>query len=234
MIAKIHRIPLGIGNSYIVKEQGTIMIDSGEPKKCKAFLKGLSKAAIAPEEIQLMILTHGHYDHIGSAAEIKALTGAKVALHKNEKHWLEEGLKPFPPGATTWGKIFAKITCWTMVPFVHIRPTKVDIVLGEEELALNEYGISGKIVYTPGHSSGSVSILLDSGDAFVGDMAMNMFPLRLSPGTAIYAEDQKLMFSNWQILLDQNVKTIYPAHGKPFPADIIREELAQKVQGVAV
>ena len=71
----------------------------------------------------------------------------------------------------------------------------MDIVLENEAFSLEEYGISGKVVYTPGHSSGSISVLLDTGEAFVGDMAMNKFPLRLSPGMPIYAE-------NWQVLVD--------------------------------
>ena len=68
--------------------------------------------------------------------------------------------------------------------------------------------------------------LLYSGEAFVGDLAMNMVPLRFSPGTAIWAEDQKVMFNSWQMLLDRGIKTVYPAHGKPFSADVIRAELA--------
>jgi len=227
MGAIIHKIPLGFDNVYVLKDNGVVMIDSGDPKKGKTFLKELEKVGINPNEIQLIILTHGHWDHIGSAAEIKKLTGAKVVLHQNEKHWLEESLKPMPPGITTWGKISTKLFSWTIVPFVHIEPTKIDIVLQEETFALEEYGISGKIVYTPGHSSGSVSVLLDSGEAFVGDMAMNKFPLCLSPGMPIYAENLQLLIKSWQTLLDEGVKTVYPAHGDPFSADIMRNELAK-------
>jgi glyoxylase-like metal-dependent hydrolase (beta-lactamase superfamily II) len=227
MGASIYTIPLGFDNTYVVKDKGVIMIDSGEPKKGKTFLKDLEKAAINPDEIQLIILTHGHWDHIGSAAEIKKLTGANVVLHQNEKHWLEGSLKPMPPGVTTWGKISTKLFSWIIVPFVHIESTKIDIVLQDETFSLVEYGISGKIVYTPGHSSGSVSVLLDSGEAFVGDMAMNKFPLRLSPGMPIYAENLQMLIASWQTLLEEGVKTVYPAHGDSFSADIIREELAK-------
>ena len=225
--ATIHTIPLGIDNVYVVKDKGAVIIDSGAPKKGKAFKKALENIGIKPEEIQLIILTHGHWDHIGSTAEIKEITGAKVVMHKNEKHWLEESLNPMPPGVTTWGKISIKLFSWTIVPLVHIEPTKIDIVLQDETFSLVEYGISGKIVYTPGHSSGSVSVLLDSGEAFVGDMAMNKFPLRFSPGMPIYAENLPMLFDSWQTLLDEGVKTVFPAHGDPFSADIIRKELAK-------
>jgi hydroxyacylglutathione hydrolase len=226
MGATIHTIPLGIDNVYVVKDKGAVIIDSGAPKKGKTFNKALEKVGIKPEEIQLIILTHGHWDHIGSTAEIKEMTGAKVVMHKNEKHWLEESLKPMPPGVTPWGKISTKLFSWTIVPFVHVQPTEVDIVLENEEFSLEEYGISGKVIYTPGHSSGSVSVLLDTGEVFVGDMAMNKFPLRLSPGMPIYAENWQVLINSWHTLLNQGVKLIYPSHGGPFSADIIRKELA--------
>jgi glyoxylase-like metal-dependent hydrolase (beta-lactamase superfamily II) len=227
----IHTIPLGLDNVYVVKDRGSIIIDGGTPKKGKAFLKCLGEVEIKPEEIQLIILTHGHWDHVGSTAEIKEMTGAKVVMHKNEKRWLEESLKPTPPGVTAWGKISTKLFSWAIVRFVHIQSTKVDIVLEDDEFSLEEYGVSGKIVYAPGHSSGSVSILLETGEAFVGDMAMNKFLLRLSPGLPIYAEDWSKLIESWKMLLNRGIKTVYPAHGEPFSVDIIRKAIAGHIEG---
>lgn len=230
MGSTIHTIPLGFDQAYIIKDQGAIMIDSGEPKKGKAFLKGLKEVSIKPEEIQLIVLTHGHWDHIGSAAEIKEITGAKVVMHKNEKRWLEESLKPMPPGVTTWGSILDKLVTWFIIPFKHIRATKVDIVLNDKEFSLNDYGIEGKVIHTPGHSSGSVSILLNTGEAFVGDLAMNKLPLRLRPGLPIFAEDWPKVIESWQKLLDLGVKIVYPAHGEPFSVYIIEDELSKGIR----
>ena len=224
MGTNIHTIPMGFDHGYIVQEQGTIMIDGGAPKQAKSFSKALENASIKPEEIKLIVLTHGHWDHIGSAKEIREITGAKIAMHHREKHWLENSLKPMPPGATTWGHIFGSIIK-VFLPLIRIPAAHVDVVLGDEEFSLADYGIRGKVVYTPGHSSGSVSVLLETGDAFVGDMAMNKFPLRLSPGLPIFAEDWEQLMRSWKRLLDQGAKTIYPSHGEPFPADIIREAL---------
>jgi hydroxyacylglutathione hydrolase len=143
-------------------------------------------------------------------------------MHAREKDWLEKSLKPLPPGVTLWGKIFTKIMA-VFMPFVHIPATNVDVILGDEEFPLNEFGISGKIIFTPGHSPGSVSLLLDTGEAFVGDLAMNAFPLRLSPGLPIFAEDLHKVRDSWELLLDRGAKTIYPAHGNSFSAEIIRD-----------
>jgi glyoxylase-like metal-dependent hydrolase (beta-lactamase superfamily II) len=78
---------------------------------------------------------------------------------------------------------------------------------------------------TPGHSPGSVSVLLESGEAFVGDLAMNRFPLRLTPGFPIFADDPEQVVQSWRRLLQRDIRTIFPAHGKPFPADVMRAAL---------
>ncbi len=220
----IYPVPLGVDKAYIIQGEGVVMIDGGAPKKAKAFLKAIKKTLIKPEDIKLLILTHGHWDHIASAKDIKEITGAKIAMHKRETDWLEKSLKPLPPGVTLWGKIFAKIMAMFM-PLVHISATKVDIILGDEEFSLAEFGIAGKVISTPGHSSGSVSIVLDTGDAFVGDLAMNAFPMRLSPSLPIFAEDLQKVKDSWKLILDYGVKMIYPAHGNPFSSEIMRKVL---------
>ena len=220
----IHKIPLGVDNCYVLKEEGTIMIDSGTPKKGKRFIKSLKKLSINPKDIKLIIITHGHWDHIGSAKEIKEITGAKIAMHQLEKDCLEKSLKLVPPAVNRWGHIFSWIMSRFM-PLVHIPSTDVDIILGDENFSLAEFGIHGKVIHTPGHSSGSVSVLLETGDAFVGDLAMNGFPLRLGPGLPIFADDIQKVKESWKMLLDRGAKMIYPAHGNPFSAEIIRKVL---------
>jgi len=226
MDVNIHAIPLGIGQCYIVQDQGIVAIDCGEPKKAKQFVKGMEAASIKPEDVKLIIVTHGHFDHIGSAAEIKEITGAPIAMHQREKEWLEKGLKPTPPGVTAWGRILAWLIRMLWLPFVHIDSTGVDVVLGDEPHSLVQYGIAGKVLHTPGHSPGSVSVVLDSGEAFVGDLAMNKFPLRFGPGLPIFAEDWPQVEESWKLLLEQGVKTIYPGHGGLFSIEMIQKALS--------
>jgi glyoxylase-like metal-dependent hydrolase (beta-lactamase superfamily II) len=147
--------------------------------------------------VQLIVITHGHWDHVGSAGELKAITGAKLAMHRREVHWLEQSLTPLPPGVTLWGRVFISLHK-KLMPLINIPPAKIDVSIGDDGLLLSDYGIPGRVLHTPGHSSGSVSVLLDTGEAFVGDLAMNRFPLRLSPGLPIFAEDQAAVVESWR------------------------------------
>jgi glyoxylase-like metal-dependent hydrolase (beta-lactamase superfamily II) len=171
------------------------------------------------------MITHGHWDHIGSAKQIKEVTGAKIAMHEREAHWLENSVTLHPPGVTVWGRVLENIVKM-FIPFVHIPATKVDLKLGNEGMSLSDYGIPGRVIYTPGHSSGSISVLLESGEAFVGDLAMNKLPLRFTPGLPIFADDVSLVKESWIRLLNLGARTIYPAHGKPFPAEVIKKALS--------
>src|SRR5512139_1974663 len=220
MEVNIYPIKLGFDHCYIIRGEKTVLIDGGSPNQVNQFKKGLVRLSIEPEEIELIIITHGHWDHIASAKEIKTITGAKIIMHKAEKEWLEKGLKRMPPGISNWGHIMERLITM-FLPLVRIRATTVDITIGDEGLPLDAYGIPGRIIHTPGHSYGSVSVLLETGEALVGDMAMNGLPMRLGPGLPIFAEDLVRLKQSWRLLLDQGVKTIYPAHGEPFSADII-------------
>ena len=221
MAVNIYPIPLGVTQCYVIQDKSAVMIDAGAPKKSTQFLKTIEHHGISPNDIKLIIPTHGHWDHIGSAKDIKQITGARIAMHHQEKEWLEKAQKHIPPAVTPWGHIIAK-TLGGLLPLIHFPAAKVDIIIEDEGFSLTEFGIPGKIIYTPGHSPGSVSVLLETGDAFVGDLAMSSFPLHLSPGLPIFADDIKEVKNSLRLLLDKGATTIYPAHGKSFSAELIR------------
>jgi len=221
----IFPIHMGLDTVYAVKGDGVIVIDGGDPHRLKNFKKGIAEASISPEEVRLILLTHGHWDHIGSTQDIKDFTGARTLIHKSDVHFLEDDKTSQPPGLTSWGKILIGLMKLAS-PFIKPPTFEVDIVVGDEDISLAEYGVPGKVIHTPGHSWGSVSVLLEGGEVFVGDLAMNTFPMRLSPGLPIFGDDIQLVKESWRKLLALGAKTVYPAHGKPFSADVMREAIA--------
>jgi len=201
------------------------MIDGGVPNKINVFRKAISRLPINPRDIQLLIITHGHFDHVGSAKDIREMTGAPVAVHLADKKMVENKKLAMPSAASAWGSVMYTLFK-PIVPFVSSFPAvKVDEVLGDESFSLSQYGIQGHILHTPGHTPGSVSVLLDTGDAFVGCMAHNNPPFRLTPGFPIFAEDMEQLKESWRFLLSHRITTIYPGHGKPFSADVMRKIL---------
>ena len=151
------------------------------------------------------------------------MTRAKVVVHKNEKNMLEKGQLKVPPGVTRWGKIMG-VLLKGIGRKISTEPNKVDIVMEEEDFSLEEFGIPGKIIFTPGHSLGSISVVLESGEAFVGDTAMNSFPLTIGPNLPIFAEDLSALRNSWRKLIDKGAKKIYPGHGKPFDIEKLTEK----------
>jgi len=224
MKTEIHQLSLGACNCYLIKEDGLILIDGGSPNQGKRFLKELRSLSLEPKDISLLILTHGHWDHFGSANEIKELSGCKLAINQHEKDWVEQALKPLPPGTTLWGKILGTMMKISM-PFVKLPRASVDLVLEDNEFPLESYGIRGNVLYTPGHSSGSMTVLLDTGEAFVGDLAMSGFPKLIGKGMPIFAEDVQAVKASWHLILNRGARWIYPAHGRPFKADVLKNQL---------
>jgi hydroxyacylglutathione hydrolase len=225
MSTQIYPVRFGINRCYLIREEGVIMIDGGPPKKLKAFQKFIGGIPIRPEDIRLIVLTHGDFDHVGSAGEIRSLTGAKIAIHENDRETFEKALHHFPTGTTAWGHSLRFILNPVTTVLFKFPGEKADIVLDNSDYPLHDFGINGRIVYTPGHTSGSVSVLLESGDAFVGCLAHNNLPFRLKPGLPIFADDIEEVKRNWKRVIERGAKTIYPAHGDPFPVEIIKKIL---------
>ena len=221
---KIHTIKVGVDNCYLIGENNQILVDGGMPGKFSDFTKGLKKLKVEPDDIKLIVITHSHWDHIGCAKAIKDITGAKILVHESEESHLANGTILMPPAVTRWGKIFAAFLK-KLTKNLSLEPCTADIVHHGKNFSLEEFDIEGEIIFTPGHSHGSLSVVLNSGEAFVGDMAMNGLPLTISPSLPIFAEDLDQLRESWKKLFSENIKKIFPAHGKPFSAEIMRQKL---------
>jgi glyoxylase-like metal-dependent hydrolase (beta-lactamase superfamily II) len=224
MKLEIFRVKLGLNSCYLIRGKDVVMIDGGMPKKLKVFKRVLTRLDINPSDIKLIVLTHSHFDHSGSAREIREFTGAKIAIHESERTYLEDGGMIIPKGVNIYGKI-TKPWLFAIFKKISFPKFKPDILITDEPYSLKTYGIDGNIIHTPGHTFGSISVIIDSGEAFVGCMAHNGFPFRIRPGLPIYAQDIEEIKKCWKVLIDGGVKMIYPGHGKPFTVEIMKRSL---------
>ena len=223
MTAAIYTIRLGFDQCYVVRGDGVIVIDAGQPGKAADFASELAGAGIDAKDVRLIVLTHGHWDHIGSAMEIRELSGAPLAMHRAEAVAVREAPIPLSPGVTRWGRTL-NVLQRPVLRWVNEPPVEVDLELDDDGMSLEGYGIKGRIIHTPGRSAGSVSVLLDSREAFVGDLAMNRLPLRLSPRLPIFASDIPAVINSWKILLALGASAVYPVHGAPVCSRRVRPQ----------
>ena len=175
MSVTAHAIPLGVTRCYLLvgRDGRAILVDGGAPGGERAFRQGLARVKIEPEQIGLLLLTHGHWDHFGTAATIREITGAKVAIHHAEAQRVEGALKMMPAATTLWGRLFGTIIAGLM-RVAKLPPCPVDLQVGDDGLDLSPFGIAGRAIHTPGHSPGSLTVLVDGGDAYVGGAAVGV------------------------------------------------------------
>ena len=103
--------PLRMGhtNAYLIETtKGTILVDAGMGRKQKVIVDELKRLGIGPKELLLVIITHVHYDHVGSLASIRELTEAEILVHAAEKKYLETAENLFPDGTRRFTKFLAR------------------------------------------------------------------------------------------------------------------------------
>ena len=214
MLQEIHRICAGI-NCYLIRgREGFALIDTGPAMARRRLLRGLERTGCGEEDLRLIVLTHGDVDHIGSAVQLREMFGAQIAAHQIEARALEsagrQSNRKEKPDLTPW---FFKALMPLGRLFGGVDPLALDLIL-EDEQSLSPFGIDATVLHLPGHSGGSIGVLTEDGDLFCGDLFWNMRRPRLHP----LIDDLEDARASIQKLRGLPIKTIHPAHGKPFPA----------------
>jgi hydroxyacylglutathione hydrolase len=182
--------------AYLIYGKKICLIDSGIAPARDMIFNYLQKTDHDPGEISLLALTHSHADHIGLSAEIKKVSGCKVAAHRGEKDWIEDIEKQFRERPTPTFRSYVQSS------------TEVDWVVRDGEVLDLGDGESLKVIHTPGHSPGSISFVystdgaLFSGDAIpaVGGVPIyaDVFVTLQSIRKLKAVQGLKALFSSWQ------------------------------------
>ena len=223
----LQKIALAQSNCYLLNAaEGYLLIDCGSRSDERLFLSKLHRMGLSPQSIRYLLLTHHHSDHCGllpfflsENPQIRIIMSDACAAH------LETG-RNFHPDAER----YANKTLGFAIRLYALADGKLedfftpyfrragDVILSDQDDVPPDFaGIPGRFIHTPGHTSGSVSLIVGE-DAFVGDAARNLLRFAGAPYEPILIHDQKACYDSWRKLLATGVKRIHPGHGKSFPA----------------
>ena len=207
---KLHRIFLINVSAFLLYRPGeAILVDCGTEGSELKILEVMDRLGLQPTDLKLLILTHAHYDHAGSARRLKEITACRIMIHKSEASRLKAGITPIPAG-TRWkakivvsvGRIFAKA-------LMKYPPATPDLLV-EDSLSLLDFGFPGEVLHVPGHSHGSLLVLMKRGEMLAGDTLFGVPGKRIFPP---FAEDLPALLKSWKRISEMDVHTFYPAHG---------------------
>ena len=204
---KVERIKCGNGNCYIISNgENAILVDTHMEKHRNNILN-----ACKPYKMRLLILTHGHIDHVQNAAFLSKELDIPIAIHKADMGLLSDNMSQSLTAETFLGKIV--LTVSEKGAFKEKIPEFVPTVFLSEGNRLDDYGISAEILSVPGHTDGSIAIDVDKKYLIVGDALMNMF----YPTVSMLYHDKQTMLKSAERISGLKDRTIFFGHGKPVP-----------------
>lgn len=225
-MTRVIPVPMGTVTAYIIKGEKTILVDTGYKGSENKILNKMYQESINPEDVSMILLTHGHNDHFGSAKSLKDKFGAPVAIHKLDADNIRKGdngvLKPI--------SIFGKL----ITPFMKVmiksknKGFEPDIIL-QDDFSLEPYGIDGKVISTPGHTNGSVSVALNNGEIIIGDLMMSFF-IKQRPGFPVWANDIDEVKRSINRVVKLSPKVIYASHGGPFMLESVVKKFSSHIE----
>lgn len=176
-------------NYYVIADSGPkLLVDVGWPGTLPKLQHACKRTSIQLADLKYFLITHYHPDHAGLAQELKR-TGIKLIVMETQVSAI--------PTLRNYMK--------SDNHYVEIDLTdNVVLHLADSRSFLAKIGIRGEIISTPGHSEDSVTLILDDGAAFTGDLP--------HPSTLVEG-DTNTAQTSWESIQSFNVKTVYPGHG---------------------
>jgi len=176
VIKGVHVVPMGAANAFLIEsDDGLTLIDAGFPGKEAAVFGVIRELGRSRDQLNHLIFTHGHPDHIGSAAAIVRETGARTYMHPLDIPIAESG-GPFRPMRPAPGLLRQLLCRLFFDPDERLAPVAIDAPLTAGDILPIAGGI--EVIHTPGHCAGQVALLWRPGRMlFVGDVCTNVMGL---------------------------------------------------------
>lgn len=204
-MAEIKRIRCGSVNIYLIEEHGrAILVDTGRNGSEEKILAQCRKT-----KVELILLTHGHVDHVQNTAYLKKALGVPVALHMQDLDLIQDNAAEPLHYQGFLGMVVAEVS-EKSYESDRIPEFFPEFFLKEGD-RLKDYGINARIMELPGHTKGSIGIDIDGKSVIVGDALMNMF----YPGLSMVYWDRGEMIKSAEKISALGARKVYFGHGSP-------------------
>ncbi len=220
--AAISIIKDGRNNVYLISgENINVLIDTGRSSPdFPALRKTIEGLMIKPGKITHLIITHSHYDHCMNAKAIKDLENCEIILSRHEAVFANAGFTPLPGGTRFISNLITRLGKALGPKRFSYQPFSADI-LADDHLILTDGDLQLEIIETPGHTRGSISIIIDSEIALIGDAMFGVFKNSVMPP---FAEDPKELVKSWGKLLKTGCDKFLPGHGNEVSRELLQRE----------
>lgn len=220
----IYQVTGGRSNAFLISGPSNctkkyFLVDTGIGWAWNRLVNNLNHFNLSSGSLSL-ILTHTHFDHAANAAKIKEKYQTKVIVHQNEADYLQSGKNTEVYGTILFTRVLVGLFGRFVLPRVKYAPASCDIQVDEKYL-IHESGYQIYTLHTPGHSTGSMSVIVDDEIAIVGDAMFGVFPGSVFPP---YAANPKMMVDSWKKLLDTGCVWFLPGHGTVRSRELLKKQ----------
>ena len=237
----VNKVKLGINNLYLFENNNGdyLLLDTGLASKEDLILNKINKVIGDYNKIKVIVITHSHSDHIGNLKLLldKIKREDKIVIiHSNAKDIMLTGEKIIPNGFYKFSKyISKKLKVKSLGNFQkgfenlteeYFKYINFLDFKDYEEFSLNKYAFENlKLIYTPGHSKDSISLVYNDEYLFCGDMVQNLF--FKYPLIPLFGDNIEELISSWKKAIEKGYPRIYPATSKSY---ILKEDLIKKLE----
>lgn len=178
------------------------------------------------DTIDYLILTHAHFDHAANAKRIKKKFNSLVIIQYQEENYLSRGDNILPNGTTLLTIPIINLLGKRFFHRYKYEPCSPDILV-DSKYDLKEFGFNAYLLHTPGHTRGSMSLIVDDEIAIVGDTMFGVFGWSVFPP---YAEDKELMIKSWGKLLRTKCSNFLPSHGTENSKLLVQKDYNKRIK----
>jgi glyoxylase-like metal-dependent hydrolase (beta-lactamase superfamily II) len=213
-------------NWYVVEEDGRLtVVDAGLPQYWDQLPAALATMGRGLADVEAVVLTHNHFDHLGCAERVRAESGGRAYIHADDAAVARGDERPKPPqGALRLGRhpgLYLFMAYVASQGGMGLTPVTELVPFGDGD----ELDVPGRprVMATPGHSPGHCSFVLeDRGVLLAGDALVTFDPITRTRGPRLLSinADREQALASLGRLEGTGVTTLLPGHGAPVRGDV--------------